>query len=119
MDPDTGATDALVVLDVPFQRPRPHHVLTLRGSTACGDAELEAAFDRVTRAGVPLIVDLAGLVFGSELLLGLLLAARHTTTLILVGPVCGSFQRRLRTTGTLHVFDVRPTLTEALTLLPC
>lgn len=121
MDPtgwDTEPSEDLTVLEAPFHHPTAQ-VLVLRGAASFSDNEqLEAAFTRAAASHHPLIVDLAGLDFGDDTLLGLLLNARHTNKVILVGPLCPSFLHRLHRTGTDHIFDIRPTLTDALALLP-
>ncbi|MFE3516298.1 anti-sigma factor antagonist [Streptomyces sp. NPDC059166] len=86
----------------------PAYVIALRG-----DAEplthdrLEDAFAQVRRSRLDLVVDLSETAFGDELLLGLLLAARGAApshTVVLVGPICESFQRRLDVTGAARIF---------------
>ncbi|WP_406251917.1 STAS domain-containing protein [Streptomyces cyaneofuscatus] len=96
--------------------PFPHaYVLTLRGTadTASSD-RLEDDFARATASGLPLIVDLGALEFGDETLLGLLLNARRTTGVELVGPLSPALQRRLDITGVTPWFALHPNLTTAL-----
>ncbi|WP_282202119.1 STAS domain-containing protein [Kitasatospora fiedleri] len=91
------------------------YVLTLRGTVDANAGEdLEADFARATSCGLRLIVDLGSLEHGDETLLGLLLDARPTGGLDLVGPLSPSLQRRLHTAGLADWFTIQPTLTAAL-----
>ncbi|MEU5372493.1 STAS domain-containing protein [Streptomyces sp. NPDC005951] len=91
------------------------YLLSLRGSTDPTTAlRVAEAFDRAAHWSLPLIVDLSGLGFGDEELLGYLMTAHQTTGLTLVGPLSDSFQRRLHTTGLTALFTIHPTLDAAL-----
>ncbi|MYS11750.1 hypothetical protein GTW71_36195, partial [Streptomyces sp. SID6041] len=59
--------------------------------------------------------DLSTLVYGGDILLGLLLHARRFNDVELVGPLATAFQRRLDTAGVTTWFTLHPTLTAALT----
>lgn len=95
----------------------PAYVIALRGDADLQvHRDMEEAFDRVRASRLDLVVDLSGLAFGDELLLGLLLTARTaepTASVSLVGPLCDSFRRRLDVTGTTGVFTTHPTLDAA------
>ncbi|MER8261766.1 hypothetical protein [Streptomyces albidoflavus] len=52
---------------------------------------------------------------GDENLLGLLIDARRTHGVELIGPLSPSFQRRLYTAGVTHWFTIHPALATALT----
>ncbi|MFB7032525.1 MULTISPECIES: STAS domain-containing protein [unclassified Streptomyces] len=95
-------------------------VLALHGSTGAWNiAVLEQAFQDAGATGRPLVVDLSGLDFGDEVLLGLMLHAHASPTgLVLLGPVTGPFARRLRRTGTDELFNTQQTLALALARLP-
>ncbi|MFF7328901.1 anti-sigma factor antagonist [Streptomyces sp. NPDC008150] len=99
----------------------PAYVIALRGDADLQvHKDMEEAFDQVHGSRLDLVVDLSGLTFGDELLLGLLLTARTadpTVTVTLVGPICDSFRRRLDVTGTTDVFTTHPTLATALDAL--
>ncbi|MER5882109.1 STAS domain-containing protein [Streptomyces sp. NPDC001910] len=115
--PGGDADSPLHIVDARF----PHaYVLTLHGCTDNSTSDLlDGAFTDVAAAAGAgaLVVDLGGLEFGDETLLGLLLNARKTRDVHLVGPLSPTFQRRLDTTDTTRVFTIHPTLTHALTAL--
>ncbi|NEA50756.1 STAS domain-containing protein [Streptomyces sp. SID10815] len=95
-------------------------VLALLGSTGAWNVTvLEQAFQNAGATGRPLVVDLSGLDFGDEVLLGFLLHAYTTPRgLVLLGPVTGAFARRLYRTGVDELFKTQQTLALALAQLP-
>ncbi|WP_432088482.1 MULTISPECIES: STAS domain-containing protein [unclassified Streptomyces] len=111
--------DDLSVLITEHTRPNAC-VLALLGSTGAWNAPaLEQAFRDAGATGRPLVVDLSGLDFGDEVLLGLLLHAHASACgLVLIGPAAGSFARRLHRTGTDELFNTQNTLPLALAQLP-
>ncbi|MFI5721489.1 anti-sigma factor antagonist [Streptomyces cyaneofuscatus] len=90
------------------------YLLRLLGDMDSTSYGLADAFSHAAGWGLPLIVDLSALGFGDAELLGHLLSAHQGPGLTLVGPLSGSFQRRLDTAGVAHVFTIRPTLAAAL-----
>ncbi|MFD7853411.1 STAS domain-containing protein [Streptomyces microflavus] len=113
MNDEADSTRALLVVHATLPSA---YVLTLRGRADLTTSEaLEGDFARATESGLPLIVDLGALTFGNEELLGLLIGARRTCGVTLVGPLSPSFRQRLDTVGVTAWFTVRPTLTAALT----
>ncbi|MEU6807922.1 anti-sigma factor antagonist [Streptomyces sp. NPDC046831] len=90
------------------------YVLSHRSNASAGE-DLEADFAWATASALRLIVDFGALEFGDDALLGLLINARRTGGLDLVGPLSPSFQRRVHTAGLSAWFTVHPTLTAALT----
>ncbi|WP_393087249.1 anti-sigma factor antagonist [Streptomyces sp. LN704] len=118
MDTSPAASDELVAITTRYEVPRAF-VMLLRG---CADltssGKLEEIFGEAAGSGCPVIVDLAGLAFGDEHLLGHLLAAREKGELMLVGPLSRQFHQRMDVTGTVECFDVQPDLTTALAHLP-
>ncbi|WP_432101324.1 STAS domain-containing protein [Streptomyces sp. WAC 04229] len=95
-------------------------VLALLGSTGTWSTPvLRQAFHDAEATRRPLVVDLSALDFGDEVLLGLLLEA-HTSPqgLVLLGPVTGTFARRLQRTGADQIFNTQNTLSLALAQLP-
>ncbi|MFD7794723.1 STAS domain-containing protein [Streptomyces sp. NPDC059759] len=116
--PGGYADHTLHILDAHFPNA---YVLTLRGNTDSSTSELlEEAFSTAlaAAAGEPLVVDLGGLSFGDEMLLGLLLNAQRDGAVHLVGPISPTFLRRLDVTGTLELFTVHPSLSAALAEFP-
>ncbi|GAA4091923.1 MULTISPECIES: STAS domain-containing protein [Streptomyces] len=95
-------------------------VLALLGSTgAWNSTALEGAFHDARATGRPLVVDLTGLRFGDEVLLGLLLHAYASPQgLVLLGPVTGHFARRLHRSCVDDLFHTQNTLELALAQLP-
>ncbi|MFI5867494.1 STAS domain-containing protein [Streptomyces sp. NPDC051546] len=93
-------------------------VLALLGSAGAWNlAALEKAFHDADVTGRPLVVDLTGLDFGDEVLLGLLIHAHASPRgLVLISPATGSFARRLNRTGVEELFNMRATLTLTLAL---
>ncbi|MFD7797435.1 STAS domain-containing protein [Streptomyces sp. NPDC059759] len=112
---DLPCSDAVVPLHVVDARLPGAYLLTLRGDThsSC-TSRLEEAFHHAAADGGPLIVDLGGLGFGDETLLGLLLDARGIGPVHLAGPISAAFQRRLDVTGTADIFTIHPDLSQAL-----
>ncbi|MGW9436918.1 STAS domain-containing protein [Streptomyces sp. NPDC055607] len=91
------------------------HVLALHGRADASTTDgLEDDFLYATAYGPRLVVDLSGLLYGDETLLGLLVQAQKFHDVELVGPLVPSFQRRLDITGVAAWFTVHPTLTAAL-----
>ncbi|WP_435190672.1 STAS domain-containing protein [Streptomyces sp. bgisy126] len=91
------------------------YVLTLSGAADnCATGTLEADFVYAAAFGPRLVVDLSALTFGNGTLLSLLVHARVSHDVELVGPLAPGFQRRLDTTGTTGWFTVHPTLAAAL-----
>ncbi|MFF5638443.1 STAS domain-containing protein [Streptomyces sp. NPDC012825] len=92
------------------------HVLALHGTADASTTDgLEDDFLYATAYGPRLIVDLSGLLYGDETLLGLLLHARRFHDVDLAGPLAPGFQRRLQTGGVAAWFTIHPTLAAALT----
>ncbi|MFJ4873146.1 anti-sigma factor antagonist [Streptomyces sp. NPDC088757] len=91
------------------------HVMTLHGTAdSVSTDRLAEDFLYATALGPRLVVDLSGLLYGDETLLGLLVQARRFHDVELVGPLVSGFQRRLRTTGVTGWFTVHPDLAAAL-----
>lgn len=115
--PGATADDHLTVLGTRFHSPDAY-VLVLRGIAGLDNAEkLDNAFTQAIATGCPLVVDLAALSFADEMLLGLLITARKSRQVILVGPVAPVFRKRLATTGTEGLFTIELSLTQALSTL--
>lgn len=99
----------------------PADIITLRGDAdPATHQHTEDAFASARSNGSDLIVDLSGLAYGDELLLGLLLNARTASPadrVLLVGPISESFRRRLDVTGTAALFKVYGDLPAALSAL--
>ncbi|MFD8117887.1 STAS domain-containing protein [Streptomyces microflavus] len=113
MNDEADSARALLVLHATFPGA---YVLTLRGGADRTTIDaLEDDFALASESGLPLIVDLGTLTFGNEELLGLLIGARRTCDVTLIGPLSASFRRRLDTAGITAWFTVHPTLTAALT----
>ncbi|MFF3641094.1 STAS domain-containing protein [Streptomyces sp. NPDC002564] len=95
-------------------------VLALLGSTGAWNlSALERAFRDAGATGRPLVVDLSGLDFGDEVLLGLLLHAYASPCgLVLIAPAAGAFTRRLHRTGVEEIFNTQHSLALALAQLP-
>ncbi|MEW1906209.1 hypothetical protein [Streptomyces sp. NPDC086147] len=87
------------------------YVLILRGTAGRFTSEdLEIDFTAATLAGLRLVVDLDALEYGGKHLLYLLIDARLTSGIKLVGPLSPSLKRRFDTAGVTTRF----TLTSAL-----
>ncbi|MFD4127425.1 STAS domain-containing protein [Streptomyces globisporus] len=114
MDAPGSSTDHdLIVVHTAFPDA---HVLMLRGTAnAHAHEDLEKDLARAVGTGHRLIVDLTALEHGDENLLGLLIGARRTHGVELIGPLSPSFQHRLDTAGIAHWFTIHPTLATALT----
>jgi len=114
MDDTADGEPGLDVVTTQLGSPRVF-VISLRGEADLfSHPRVEETFTRAGESGLPVVVDLSALVYGDELLLGLLLKARFSGELALVGPICDSFRRRLSITGTESAFDTHATLREAL-----
>ncbi|MFE9016867.1 anti-sigma factor antagonist [Streptomyces sp. SID5594] len=111
--------DDLLVRITEYTRPNAC-VLALLGSTgAWNTPALEHAFHAAAATERPLVVDLTGLYFGDEVLLGILIQAHASIRgLVLINPATSSFARRLHRTGVEELFNTQHTLSLALAQLP-
>ncbi|NJP65681.1 STAS domain-containing protein [Streptomyces spiramenti] len=106
--------DALIVLDVRLGAP-PVQVLALRGSVDARTCdEVTRSVVRARSRSLPVVIDLGGLSFGDETLLGILLDCRDDVTTAFVGPLAASFERRLARTGAVGVLTIHATLGQAI-----
>ncbi|MFF7878383.1 STAS domain-containing protein [Streptomyces californicus] len=111
--------DDLLVRITEYTRPNAC-VLALLGSTgAWNTPALEHAFHAAAATERPLVVDLTGLYFGDEVLLGILIQAHASIRgLVLINPATSAFARRLHRTGVEELFNTQNTLSLALDQLP-